>query len=160
MPLYCNCTCKSSSTLRNSNIFRNLISSSTKLSNFFKLKTLCKWFNLDRLLLYHVVEMLKIYLGRIFFWKDCELFAVLVTKMVYLEVFEDKRWVQDSSTTVAYIFHIAVPPGNKTSWRRRNDVSLYVPATLQVRFKWNTRLKRTSPRRPSGMSSRRLIGMS
>ena len=27
------------------------------------------------------------------------------------------------------------PPGNKTSWRRRNVVSLYVPTTLQVRPK-------------------------
>ena len=27
------------------------------------------------------------------------------------------------------------PPGNKTSRRRRNDVSLYVPATSQVRLK-------------------------
>ena len=33
MPLYCNCTCISSSTLRNSNIFGSLISSSTQLSN-------------------------------------------------------------------------------------------------------------------------------
>ena len=32
----------------------------------FRLKTWCNWFNLDRLLLYHVVEMLKIHLGRIF----------------------------------------------------------------------------------------------
>ena len=54
------------------------------------------------------------------------------------------------------------PPGNKTSWRRRNDVSLYVPVTSQVRLKWNTqwRLSGTSPRRLSGTSSRRLIGMS
>ena len=27
------------------------------------------------------------------------------------------------------------PPGNKTLWRHRQDVSLYVPATLQVRPK-------------------------
>ena len=46
------------------------------------------------------------------------------------------------------------PPGNKTSWRRRNDVSLYVPATLQVRLKWNTQ------RRPDGTLPRRLIGTS
>ena len=32
-------------------------------------------------------------------------------------------------------FFTAVPPGNKTSWRRRNDVSLFVPVTLQVRLK-------------------------
>ena len=28
--------------------------------------------------------------------------------MIYLKVFEDKRWVQDSSTTVAYIFLLAI----------------------------------------------------
>ena len=28
-------------------------------------------------------------------------------------------------------------PGNKTSWRRRNDVSQYVPATSQLRLKWD-----------------------
>ena len=27
------------------------------------------------------------------------------------------------------------PTGNKTSWRRRNDVVLYVPVTSQVRLK-------------------------
>ena len=27
------------------------------------------------------------------------------------------------------------PPGNKTSSQRRNDVSLYIPATSQVRLK-------------------------
>ena len=44
--------------------------------------------------------------------------------------------------------HGAIPPGIKTLWRRRNDVSLYVPATSQVRLKWNTqrRLDGTSPR--------------
>ena len=54
------------------------------------------------------------------------------------------------------------PPGNKTLWWRRNGVSLYVPATSQVRIKWKTqrRLSGTSPRRLCGMSSRRLIGMS
>ena len=30
------------------------------------------------------------------------------------------------------------PPGNKTSWRDCHDVSLYIPATSQVRPKWNT----------------------
>ena len=52
--------------------------------------------------------MLTIHLGRIFSWEDCEYFAVLVTEMVYLKVFEDKRWVQNSSTIVVYIFHLAV----------------------------------------------------
>ena len=51
------------------------------------------------------------------------------------------------------------PPGNKTLWRHRQDVSLYVPATLQVRPKWNTqrRLNGTSPRRLSGTSPRGYI---
>ena len=31
--------------------------------------------------------------------------------------------------------HINCPLGNKTSWQRRNGVSLYVPATSQVRPK-------------------------
>ena len=54
------------------------------------------------------------------------------------------------------------PTGNKTSWRCRNDVSLYVPATSHVSLKWNTqrRLTGTLPRRLSGTSSRRLIDMS
>ena len=51
------------------------------------------------------------------------------------------------------------PPGIKTSWGRRSNVSLYVPVTLLGRLKWNTqrRLDRTSPRRLSGTSPRRLI---
>ena len=71
---------------------------------------------------------------------------------------------------VCYIRHkqatvnkwISNPPNNKTSWQRRNDVSLYVPLTSQVRLKWNTqrRLGGTSPRRLSGTSPRRLIGTS
>ena len=28
--------------------------------------------------------------------------------MVYLKVFDDKRWVQDSLTTAEYIFHLAI----------------------------------------------------
>ena len=59
--------------------------------------------NLERLL-YHNVKMLTIHLGMIFFLEDYE----LVTKMVYLKVFEDKRWLEDSSTTLVYIFHLAV----------------------------------------------------
>ena len=43
------------------------------------------------------------------------------------------------------------PPGNKTSWQRRNDVPLHVPATLQVRLKSNTH------RRLDGKSPRRLV---
>ena len=54
------------------------------------------------------------------------------------------------------------PPGNKTSRRRRNEVSLYVPATSQLRLKWNTqwRVNGTSLRRLSGTSQRYLIGTS
>ena len=48
------------------------------------------------------------------------------------------------------------------SWRRRNDVSLYVPVTSQVHLKWSTQslLNGTLPRRLSGTSLRRLIGIS
>ena len=48
------------------------------------------------------------------------------------------------------------PTGIKTSWRRRKDVSLYVPVMLQIGTKWNTqrRLDGTSPRRLSGTSPR------
>ena len=54
------------------------------------------------------------------------------------------------------------PPGNKTSWQRRNDDSLLVPATSQVRPKWNIqrRLDGTSLRRLSGRYPRKLIGAS
>ena len=37
-----------------------------------------------------------------------------------------------------YVNHVTcaiTPPGIKTSWRRRNDVSLYVPAASQIRPK-------------------------
>ena len=30
-------------------------------------------------------------------------------------------------------------PRKETSWRRRNDVLMFVPKTLQVRLKWNTK---------------------
>ena len=55
------------------------------------------------------------------------------------------------------VSEIIGPPGIKTSWRRRSDVSLYVPVTSQVRLKWNTqrRLDGTSPRRLSGASLRK-----
>ena len=48
------------------------------------------------------------------------------------------------------------PPGKETSWRRRSDVSRYVPMTSQWRLKWNTqrRLSGTSPRRLTGRSPR------
>ena len=38
------------------------------------------------------------------------------------------------------------PPGNKTSWRLCDDACLYLPATSQVRLKWNT-LRRLNGRR-------------
>ena len=52
------------------------------------------------------------------------------------------------------------PPSNKMSWRHRNDVSLYVPATSQVCLKWNNQwqLDRKLPRCLSGTSPWRLIG--
>ena len=36
------------------------------------------------------------------------------------------------------LFFNYYPSGNKTLWRRRNEVSLYVPVTSQLRLKWNT----------------------
>ena len=59
-----------------------------------------------------------------------------------------------------FVKFIPLPPGIKTSWRRRRDVSLYVPVMSQVRLKLNTqrRLDGTSPRRLSGASLRRVIG--
>ena len=37
--------------------------------------------NIERFISYHIAEMLAVHLGRIFFLKNCEKFAVLVTKM-------------------------------------------------------------------------------
>ena len=82
--------------------------------------------------------------------------------------FSDKRWIYKYHWCSSLVsknllgFASMVPSGIKTSWRRRNDVSLYVPATSQVRLKWNSqwRLDGTSPRRLSGASLRRLIGTS
>ena len=61
-------------------------------------------------------------------------------------------------------FYLTIPvpnlyftaPGNKTSWWRHNNVSLYVSATLQVCLKWNTqgRLGETSSTSLSGTSWR------
>ena len=36
---------------------------------------------------------------------------------------------------IPYIICANLPPGNKTSWRRRNDVFLYVLVTSQLRLK-------------------------
>ena len=54
------------------------------------------------------------------------------------------------------------PPDNKTSWRRHSNVCLYVPATSQVRLKWNSKqsLDGTWPRRLRGASLRHFIGTS
>ena len=61
---------------------------------------------------------------------------------------------------IPYIICANLPPGNKTLWRRRNDVSLYVSVTPQLRLKWNTErhLDGTSPRCLSGTSLRHLTG--
>ena len=135
MALYYNCTCKSSSTLTDSNIFRNLVSSSkikwkcnTHLFNCLNGKPADAndRLNLERFLLYHIV-LLKCWQ---FTWEgsfsgeDCEQFAVLVTKMVYVKVFEDKQWVQNSSTTVVYIFHFAVNISLKNAFNTALSVLL------------------------------------
>ena len=51
--------------------------------------------------------------------------------------------------TSAMKFSVKFPPSIKTSWRCHNNVSLYIPATLQVRLKWNIQqcLDGTSQRR-------------
>ena len=79
----------------------------------------------------------------------------------FLEYLATSKINIDDANADQMSFVINFPPGNETSWRRRNDVSLYVPATSQLRLKWNTqqRLSGLSPRRLSGTSSRHLIGM-
>ena len=52
--------------------------------------------------------MLTIHLGRIFFLGRLRIVWCVGNEDIYLKVFEDKRLVQDSSTTLVYIFHIAV----------------------------------------------------
>ena len=32
-------------------------------------------------------------------------------------------------------YFVAIPPSNKTSWRHRKDVSLYIPVTSWARLK-------------------------
>ena len=77
----------------------------------------------------------------------------------------EKAKIKKTSNTIRNFAILALkkdnPPGNKTSWGRRNDISLYIPATSQVRLKWITqwRLSGTLPRRLSSSSSQRLIGM-
>ena len=102
MPLFCNWTCKSSSTLIDSNNFANLASSSktkwkyhTQLSNSLNWKPARRW-NADNSS------------GKDLFLERLRIVWCVGNEDVYLKAFEDKRLVQDSSTTVVYIFHIAV----------------------------------------------------
>ena len=99
MPFYCNCTSKSSSTLIDSNILASLTSSSktkwkynTQSSNSLNRKSTRCW-NADN------SSGNDLFLG--IFW-------CVGNDDFYLKVLEDKRLVQDSSTTLVYIFHIAV----------------------------------------------------
>ena len=101
MSLYCNCTCKSSSILINSNIFASFaLPSKTKwkynvqLSNSLNWKPARCW-NADN------SSGKDCFLGRL------RIVWCVGNEDVYLKVFEDKQLVQDSSTTVVYIFHIA-----------------------------------------------------
>ena len=50
---------------------------------------------------------------------------------------EEKIFKEKESIEILEILALIqnVPPGNKTSWRRRSDVSLHVPATSQVGLK-------------------------
>ena len=102
MPLHCNYTCKSSSTLIDSNIFASLASSSktkwkynTQFSNSLNWKPARCW-NADN------SSGKDLFLGRL------RTFWCVGNKDFYLKVFGDKRLVQDSSTTLVYILHIAV----------------------------------------------------
>ena len=94
MPLYCNCTCNSSSTLIDSDIFASLASSSkikwkynTQLSNSLKWKPTFCWNTQNS-------SGKDLFLGRI------RIVWCTGKKDVYLKVFEDERLLQDSSTTV------------------------------------------------------------
>ena len=71
-----------------------------------------------------------------------------------------KKWSKKLKKYLEDVDDFFYPPDNKTPWWRRNDVSLYVPVTSQVRLKWNTqrRLNGTSSRCLSGTSPRSLIG--
>ena len=102
MPLYWNCTCKSSSTLIDSNIFASLASLSktkwkynTQLSNSLNRKPARSW-NADH------ASRKDLFLGRL------RIVWCVGNEDVYVKVFEDKRLVKDSSTTLVYIFHITI----------------------------------------------------
>ena len=51
----------------------------------------------------------------------------------------EKAKIKKTSNTIRNFAILALkkdnPPGNKTSWGRRNDISLYIPVTSQVRLK-------------------------
>ena len=102
MPFYCNCTCKSSSTLKDSNIFASLASSSntkwkfnTQLSNSLNWKPARCW-NAGN------SSGKDLFLGRL------RIVWCVGNEDIYLKVFVDKRLVQDSSANLVYTFHIAV----------------------------------------------------
>ena len=51
-------------------------------------------------------------------------------------IFNDKKIKKSNFYENKKVFNMYdIPPGNKASWRRCNDVALYVPATSQVRLK-------------------------
>ena len=100
MPLYCNYTCKSSSTLIDSNIFASLaLSSKTKSKYNTQLYNSLNWkparcWNVDNSY------------GKDYFLGRRRIVWCVGNEDVYLNIFEDKLLAQDSSTTVLYIFHI------------------------------------------------------
>ena len=102
MPLYCNYTCKSSSTLIDSNIFASLaLSSKTKSKYNTQLYNSLNWkparcWNVNNSY------------GKGYFLGRLRIVWCVGNEDVYLNIFEDKLLAQDSSTTVLYIFHIAV----------------------------------------------------
>ena len=116
MPLYRDSTCKSSSSLIDSNIFRNLVPS--KLNGYIiQLSHSLNWKPTGAIDSFKSWKVLII--SR--FWKEgnsSEKTAsslLLVTTIVYLNNFGDKKWVQDSSTIVVYIFYLAVNISSKSN---------------------------------------------
>ena len=82
----------------------------------------------------------------------------------YLQIFTGDCFsiLLELSVVFGPVWKSSDTPGIKASWRRRNDISLYVPTTSQVRPKWNPQrlLDGTSPKRLSGTSPPCLIGTS
>ena len=99
--------------------------------------------------------------------------SVITDDHIALDVIQNENW-QYFIQTILKTFQTnngginntvklkTIPPSIKASWRRRSEVSLCIPATSQVRLKWNTHrcLDGTSPRCLSGASLWRLIGTS